>query len=144
MRGYTDDWLEQQLRRKCDRYRLPGPRTLILGDGVDAAPESLRTLATAEGVGRPMLALVDTPEHWTLLGTRAVLSYDRGTVTRVLLEDILQVEAARMDQTPRESNEHLELADRQQRTHTVWAAPGPEFFAFWSLLKWLIQLPSRQ
>lgn len=144
MRGYTDDWLEQQLRRKFDRYRLPGPRTLILADGVDAAPKSLRTLATAEAVGRPMLALVDTPEHWTLLGTKAVLSYDRGTVTRVLLEEIQQVEATKMDQIPRESNEHLELADRQQRAHTVWAPAGPEFFTFWSLLKWLIQLPPRQ
>jgi hypothetical protein len=144
MRGYTDDWLEKQLRRKFERYRLPGPKTVIYPDAVEGVPESMRALATGESIGRPMLALVDSPEHWTLLGTQAVLYHDGSVVIRVPLEEVQQVNAANMEQTPRESNQHLELIDRQQRTHTVWAPPGPEFFTFWSLLKWLSELPPRE
>lgn len=144
MRGYSDDWLEKQLHRKICRYRLPGPRTLIFPDDLDKAPPSLCKLVNLEFGCRPILALIDTPEHWTLLCTASVLFYDHGAISQVKIENVLQIMPSSMDQIPRNNNEQLELTDYQQRIHTIWAPAGPEFFAFWSLLKWLIKLPIRR
>jgi hypothetical protein len=144
MRGYTDEWLEKQLRRKAERYRLPGPNTVLYPDTAGLGPEAIPKHLETDSIGCPLFAMVEDDKRWTLLGTQAVLAQDHGALTKVWLADVQQVTAANLGQMPKEQYQYLELLDSQQHKSVVWAPSGPEFFALWSLLKWVVQLPPKK
>jgi hypothetical protein len=141
MHGYPDEWWKKRLCTKFDRYRLPGPNTIRFDLPIDSPPESLHYQLSANKIDRPLLAFVDNPEHWTLLAMRGVYAYQQESIVQIELESIQRLQAANTSQLSKQEFHQLEIVDKDNGRHLVWAPQGPEFFAFWSILKWMVEVP---
>lgn len=140
----VDDWIENRILWKAGKHSLPSGHTHLFTDLPAADRGPFETAAAQSHLGRPILVFSGSPDLWTVLGTRKIMSQHHGRLHVFPLRQLVSV-GPRDNPRPWWSNEqirnwkgsweYLLLKRTWWRSSTIWVPRGGEAFALWSILR---------
>ena len=130
-----DDWIADRIRHRATRGGHPGGHTWLFPEVPEEARETLLHMAATRQIGTPVLVMMDPPDRWTLLGTRKILSMDRGRFSRFELARLRDIDPQNRDVKPGEL-ERLRLRGTWPWERAIiWGPQGNEIYTWWNMLQ---------
>jgi hypothetical protein len=138
-----DAWVAGRILWKARKHRLPGGRTFLFSELPEDLRERVAAVAAGRAAGRPVLAFVDSPQRWTLLGTGKVVSLHGGQVHECRLDCLTDVgprdhppDGAAVEQARewKGSWEYLRVCEGPGAVADLWVPCGGEAYALWNIL----------
>ena len=128
-----DDWIENRILFRACQNGLPSGDTYVCTGLPPAILPLTDGIIRREHIHRPVLAFIKNNELWTVLGTKKIVSKHGGRVNSVLLDRVKEIERLNPNEE-KQQMQYLRVRSGILSKHVVWAPPGKEFFALWSIL----------
>ena len=85
-------------------------------------------------IGLPVLVFGNVADRWTILGTRAVLSFYDGALHHCALPQIAGFNNPKASRVPKQNRQYLTVRLVDSSTVQLWGPRGSQFFALWNIL----------
>jgi hypothetical protein len=147
----TDQDIENKLRWKAARYHLPTSFSFYWKDLPTDRQSDVASRIDVTTSGEPVLIFTTAAGKWTLICTRQVIGFDGQVLETVNLTEMRQImphgipplgdqpKAPQLTINKAEWNQ-LVITSSGDTSRTLYAQPGPDFFALWNILQMVRRL----
>ena len=139
----VDEWIESRITWKAGKHNLPAGRTWLFTDLPPTDRSRFEAAAAKCDLGRPVLVFLESPDLWTVLGTKKIMSRHHERLQAFPLRQLVRVGPIDKPQHEwpveqvrdwKRSWEYLSLKGTWWRKATIWVPCGGEAYALWSIL----------
>ena len=148
-----DDWIENRIRFKAGKHKLPSGITQFF-DSFDASARETISHQLNDSHGIPVLVAYDSPERWAVITTRHFVGFADAQLLTCAHSNINAITSR--DYPPADWRErgiphselgslkgqweYLRITTNDNATLDYWVPPGGEAFAFWNILLMLSRM----
>jgi len=128
-----DDFIAGRIRWRASKHGLPNYDTHEFADAPDVVQAAVNEVCAGYDAGLLVLVFGNTSDRWTVIGTRAVVSYYGEAVHHCPLSQIVDFDRSKPF-VRKQDMEYFDVTLTDTSTVRIWGPRGSQFSALWNIL----------